>query len=124
METIVNPFSGSDSVFYVSEELNSVETIVLYKSHIRDTIAFQKNLIVWKLASASEKFILMTLVSEELNSVETYIIHVIDIGCTMFQKNLIVWKPYVHGNDFKGIRRFQKNLIVWKPYHAIDFSYV
>ena len=54
----------------VSEELNSVETVSAASSSLHG-IAFQKNLIVWKLQFLTEPFRFFKWVSEELNSVET-----------------------------------------------------
>ena len=97
----------------VSEELNSVETVLalVALSRLRK---FQKNLIVWKLLSCPSAAFTCVKVSEELNSVETkHFVFCIGIRAE-FQKNLIVWKQYLKGKYFALSKQFQKNLIVWK----------
>ena len=84
--------------FWVSEELNSVETVVDSHISLSNPSRFQKNLIVWKrFIRFRRRFIALS-----------------------FQKNLIVWKRIQDQCRRDEKSWFQKNLIVWKPLTMIS----
>ena len=128
----------------VSEELNSVETLIFKISHYT-AITFQKNLIVWKPKSTSTemngglgvseelnsvetngciyRIKKLPRVSEELNSVETHIYHIFAPSVEYVSEEL----NSVETNNgvvvviqYDG---FQKNLIVWKQCSTITYIY-
>ena len=137
METELKWFVGLESI-EVSEELNSVETGVMWAQVKPLWLMFQKNLIVWKrcmfdFLDCSRMYVSEELnsvetqsnpryhfsspsVSEELNSVETKIGSHEYYHALEFQKNLIVWKQISGYFSGAGGTAFQKNLIVWKHF--------
>ena len=70
VETLIHEYGYKINII-VSEELNSVETFDRGESVKILSILFQKNLIVWKHEIGIEALALHSEVSEELNSVET-----------------------------------------------------
>ena len=70
VETVLHALLLPDTVSLVSEELSSVETAALERWG-DNSVAFQKNLVVWKQRICAIFFAPPCSVSEELSSVET-----------------------------------------------------
>ena len=104
----------------VSEELSSVETLLLLlNSH--HPLLFQKNLVVWKPIPFDTPSLILFTFQKNLVVWKLFCPRHERVEGVKFQKNLVVWKRYKFPwIDFLHFFWFQKNLVVWKQIKIIE----